>query len=136
MKNKKFLSIIALMLSAVTLVSCIGSDPLDKPITTPEASDPTVESTPEAPEESTPEETESETDPPETEPPAPALVNLYDKSTAYGGYISADGVKHPYAGHFTSDYIEVTPGQKLYFGPCNPNQDYQLHGYSKRAFLR
>ena len=74
--------------------------------------------------------TESETES-ETEPePEPELVNLYDKSKAYPGYVSADGVEHPYAGHFMSDYIPVTPGEKLYFGPCNPNQDYQLHGYN------
>lgn len=130
MKNKRFLSIIALILSAVTLVSCIGSDPLDKLVTTPEASEPTVESTPDAPPESTPEVsvTESETEI-EIHTDPPKFSNLYDKSTAFGGYISADGVKHPYAGHFTSDYIYVNSGHRIYFGPCNPNQDYQLHGY-------
>ena len=62
--------------------------------------------------------------------PVPEIENLYVRADAFAGYISADGTKHPYGGHFTSDFIEVTPGEKIYFGPCNPNQDYQLHGYN------
>ena len=103
--------------------------PAETPEETPES---TPESTPQEPIESTPEvsESESETEPYPVDTEPPLLINLYDKSTAFGGYISADGTKHPYAGHFTSDYIKVIPGQKIYFGPCNPNQDYQLHGYN------
>lgn len=131
MKIKRFFGLVALILAVAILASCIGSTPIDKLINEPEENEPTVGSSPEEPTES---ESESETDS-ETEPypictEPPALMNLYDKSKAFGGYISADGTKHPYAGHFMSDYIEVISGQKIYFGPCNPNQDYQLHGYS------
>jgi len=125
MLPKKVLSVIALLLALAILTGCT---PAEKPAESTPNDIPTevpAESTPEPTEpESTPEET-----PEETDPPKPAVVNLYDKSKAFGGYISADGVKHPYAGHFTSEFIAVTAGEKIYFGPCNPNQDYQLHGY-------
>ena len=102
----------------------------------------TPEETPlETDSEETPEESSLETQPEETleetesitepEDPEITIINLYDRSSAFGGYISADGTKHSYSGHFTSDFIEVTPGEKIYFGPCNPNQSYQLHGYNE-----
>lgn len=127
MKSKFLLSIIALALVISTLTGCIANIG-DKIVTLPPEEEPTVESTPAEPTESE-SETESETEPYPVDTDPPLFINLYDKSTAFGGYISADGTKHSYAGHFTSDYIEVISGQKIYFGPCNPNQDYQLHGY-------
>ena len=132
MRKNIIVAILAGMLAIVIMMSCVPNDigtesgsnddqgiestitPTDTPVATPE-------STPESTTEATPEET------PE---PAPEIENLYDKSKAYPGYVSADGVEHPYAGHFMSDYISVTPGTKIYFGPCNANQDYQLHGYN------
>ena len=131
MMKKTLSAILAiLMLVMAMLLGCTPADNGGE--STPAESTPS-ESTPMI-EESTPEPTEPESapesTPEETDPPTPSVVNLYDKSKAFGGYISADGVKHAYAGHFTSDYIAVTAGEKIYFGPCNPNQDYQLHGYN------
>lgn len=125
MTNKKIISFIALILALVTLTGCIPTH-LGAESSSGESSTPmNTESTPE----DTPTETSESRGEDETEPES-TVVNLYDKSVAYPGYISADGVKHPYAGHFTSEFIEVRAGEKIYFGPCNPNQDYQLHGYN------
>ena len=128
MKNRIFLSITALVLAVSILSGCGAANVIDKVVTDPPTEEPTVESTPSEPTESMPEASESESEI-EVYTDPPKFSNLYDKSTAFGGYISADGVKHPYAGHFTSDYIYVNSGHRIYFGPCNPNQDYQLHGY-------
>ena len=120
--KKRIISVIAMLLALVMIASC--TPPAEGPESSPAAG--SSEQKPE----STPEESSTEKSEPPEEPEKPVLVNLYDKSKAFAGYVSADGVQHPYAGHFTSTYIEVTAGEKIYFGPCNPNQDYQLHGYN------
>ena len=120
-------STIALLLAVAILAGCT---PVEAPIESPSVESTPEESTPEVTPEPTEPESTPESTPEETEPVVPELVNLYDKSKAFAGYISADGSRHPYAGHFTSEFIEVTPGEKIYFGPCNQNQDYQLHGYN------
>lgn len=118
--------VLSIVLAALILTGCAptGNLPEQTPAQTPEQ---TPEQTPAQTPAQTPEQTPAET-PPET-PSEPILLNLYDKSKAYPGYVSADGKEHPYAGHFMSDYIEVTPGTKVYLGPCNRTQGYQLHGY-------
>ena len=57
------------------------------------------------------------------------ITNLYDKSLAFAGYVDGNNVEKPSSVNYTSDYISVTPGEKIYFGPCKVAQDFQLHGY-------
>lgn len=57
------------------------------------------------------------------------ITNLYDKSLAFAGYVDGNNDEKPSAVNYTSDYISVTPGEKIYFGPCKVAQDFQLHGY-------
>jgi len=76
----------------------------------------------------TPAETPTET-PEENNPNDPTIVNLYDKSKAFAGYVDGNNVEKSSKVNYTSDYISVTPGEKIYFGPCKVSQDFQLHGY-------
>lgn len=62
------------------------------------------------------------------------LTNLYDPGKAANGFYKknnstgkADFVE--YAGHFTSDYIAVTAGDVITFGPAKTNQDFHMMGY-------
>ncbi len=64
---------------------------------------------------------------------ASALVNLYEKTTAFNGFIDAEGNKVNYANHYTSDFIEVAAGDVLYMAPC-PAQGYYLATYKGGAF--
>ena len=135
MKNKVF-AILSVILVLATVVSCVSGNPENKDPSAFDSSEANSLNTPADPSENIPSESSDGTSeappeqtPEETPAPIPTIENLYDKSKAYPGYVSADGVAHPYAGHFMSDYISVTPGTKIYFGPCNSNQDYQLHGY-------
>ena len=62
------------------------------------------------------------------------ITNLYDKALAFNGYVSGTNATVSTI-HYTSDYISVTPGEKLYFGPCNPAQQYELQGYDSSKTL-
>ena len=64
---------------------------------------------------------------------ASALANLYEKTTAFNGFIDAEGNKVNYANHYTSDFIEVAAGDVLYMAPC-PAQGYYLATYKGGAF--
>lgn len=61
---------------------------------------------------------------------ADELVNLFDPSTAFAGYINGSNQEKTSTSHYTSDYIAVTAGDVVYFGPANPSQDFHLHGYN------
>lgn len=66
---------------------------------------------------------------------AKTLVNMYDtntelsnavpNATLYGGATTA-------AGHRGSAPIDVNPGDTVYFGPCDPNQQWLLALYTKK----
>lgn len=58
-----------------------------------------------------------------------SITNLYDKSTAYAGYISGSNAEKPSTSHYTSTPIAVTEGDVITFGPCK-TQDFYLHGYN------
>lgn len=59
------------------------------------------------------------------------LVDKYDKSKAVVGYVNASNTLVSSAiEHYTTDYISVTPGDTVYFGPANPEQGFHLHGYN------
>ncbi len=57
------------------------------------------------------------------------IENLYDKSTAFAGYISGANAEKPSTSHYTSTPIPVTEGDVITFGPCK-TQDFYLHGYN------
>ena len=62
-----------------------------------------------------------------------ALVNLYDNAKVSAGTpnsSSATGANSNNANYYTSTLIEVTAGDKIYFGPCMASQGYYLTSYN------
>ena len=57
------------------------------------------------------------------------IVNLYDKSRAFPGFIHWNNVPEPSPVHYSSEHIPVQKGDVITFGPCNPEQDFHLHGF-------
>ncbi len=54
------------------------------------------------------------------------LINRYVLNTDNMFHISASGATTASANFYSSDYIEVTAGETLYLGPCDPGQGYQF----------
>lgn len=59
-----------------------------------------------------------------------ALVNLFDPTTAYAGYINGSNQAVSSTSHYTGNFVSVTAGDVITFGPCNPSQGFHLHGYN------
>lgn len=61
------------------------------------------------------------------------IVNLYDNSKATTGRpnaSSATGANITAENYYVSNLIEVSAGDKIYFGPCMTNQGYYLTSYN------
>ena len=62
---------------------------------------------------------------------ASELINLFDNENALiGAYYSASNTLVTNSAHCSSDFIPVTKGDVITFGPCLSTQGFHLHGYN------